>query len=348
MMGIKSILIIGSFVSGALENFYQHGFEKEGISVDKFNSFDRYIAYLRKRITNRVINKLSADFFYQKVNEELHSFLGKKRYDVILVFKGMELFSDTVQQLKAHAMLVANYNPDHPYIFYAPGSGNQHVVNSIAHYDVHFSYAKKIVQQLQNKFNKQAYCIPFGYDERVHIKRDAAGSSFAGRILFIGAYDEERADYLNRLQCDILDIYGEAKWSSRNILRPLVRRAYRNKSLYGDDYTEAIATALGIINLVRKQNMLEDSHNMRTFEVPGYGGLLVSQRTGEQTEYFKEDVEAVFFDTADELREKLTYLAAHPAVAEKIKQAAYNRSVLSGYSYHQRSKQLLGCLLNHF
>lgn len=347
-MAIKSILILGNSVPGALENFYQHGFEKEGVSVDRFGTADRYYAFLNKSIMNRVINKLSPDVFYQKINEDLLRFLSKKRYDVILVFKGMELFPQTVQQLKNHAVLIANYNADHPYIFYAPGSGNQHVVNSIAHYDVHFSYAKKLVQQLQKKFNKQAYCIPFGYDERVHTAQSTANNSFAGRALFIGAYDEERATYLNRLQYSILDIYGEPKWRSRNLLRPSVRQAYRNKSLYDNDYAEAITTALGIINLLRKQNLQEDSHNMRTFEVPGYGGLLISQRTGEQTEYFREDKEAVFFDSADELREKLTYLAAHPAVVEQIKRAAYNRSVFSGYSYHQRSKQLLSCLLNHF
>ena len=347
-MTIKNILILGSSAPGALETLYKQGFEKWGATVDTFGTYDRYLAFLRKSILNRAINKLSADLFYKPINAELLRFLNKKRYDVILVFKGMEIFPETIRQLKNHATITANYNADHPYKFYFPGSGNQHVVNSIPHYDVHFSYAKKIVEQLQQNFHKQAYCIPFGYNSTVNAFPGHANDRYANRVLFIGAFDGGRVRYLNRLHSNMVDIYGETKWKSRSMFRPYIRQAYQNRSLYGKEYVEAITRSMGVLNLLREQNLLEDSHNMRSFEVPGYGGLLISQRTGEQTEYFEENKEAVFFDSAEELHEKLVYLAAHPAMVQQIKQAAYNRSVRAGYSYHQRSAQLLRCLEHYF
>lgn len=340
--------MLGAFNQGAIENFYKQGFEKCRITVETCGTADQYYAVLNKSILNKVINKISPDFFYRKINEGLLRFLSKKRYDVILVFKGMELFPETVRQLKEHALVTANYNADHPFIFYAPGSGNQHVLNSIPYYDVHFSYAKKIVHQLQNKSQKRAYCIPFGYNSNAQASSGSTAAEYTNRFLFIGAFDRKRAEYLNRLQSNHLDIYGDAKWRSRNVFRHYSRNAYRNRALYGNNYIDAITSSTGILNLLRKQNIVEDSHNMRSFEVPGYGGLLISQRTGEQQEFFEENKEAVFFETVDELREKMEYLIKHEAVVRSIKKAAYQRSVSANYSYDQRSKQLLQRLQNDF
>lgn len=347
-MLIKTILILGAFNPGAIEIFYKHGFEKCGIKVETCGIADQYHAVLNKNMLNKVINKISPDFFYRKINEELLNFLNKKHYDVILVFKGMELFPETVRQLKEHASLTANYNADHPFLFFAPGSGNQHVLNSIPHYDVHFSYAKKIVGQLQNKFKKQAYCIPFGYNSNANAPLGITVTEYTNRFLFIGAYDRERARYFNRLASSRLDIYGDGKWRSRNIFRPYSRNAYRNRALYGNDYVDAITSSMGILNLLRKQNIIEDSHNMRSFEVPGYGGVLISQRTGEQQELFEENKEAVYFETVEELRDKLEYLFKHEATVQSIKKAAYHRSVRSNYCYDQRSRQLLQRLQDDF
>src|SRR5262249_27302557 len=150
------------------------------------------------------------------------------------------------------------------------------------------SYSQRITEQLRTVYNKQACCVPFGYDNYTTATKQNS-KAFDEKFLFIGAYDRQRAAWLDQLKEDDLDIYGNSKWKSRNIFRPRVARAYRQRSLYGDDYTTAIQSAKGIINLLRDQNMLEASHNMRTFEVPGYGGLLISQRTDEQLQFFEED-----------------------------------------------------------
>jgi spore maturation protein CgeB len=346
MTGDIRILIIGSFCDGAIEKLYRRGLERCHVQVEGYAAADQYHEIIGRSIVNRVINKLSPAVFYKGINEKLLSFLSGKKYDIILVFKGMELFEDTVKQLKGHATLVANYNCDHPFRFFSPGAGNQNVLDGIKHYDVHFSYSKKITEQLATKFGKQAYCIPFGYDQdAVAVAGNTA--AYQGRFLFIGAFDSDRAKWLNELNAEDLDIYGNSKWKTRNGFRPQVAKSYRQRSLYGNDYSTAIVSSLGIINLLRDQNIVEQSHNMRTFEVPGYGGLLMSQRTGEQAEYFEEDKEAVFFDSMDELRDKMAYLRKNIAVVEKIKMAGYERSRQSGYSYDERSRQLLTRLKAH-
>lgn len=348
-MVIKNVLILGAGSLGAIEHFYKDGFEKCGIVVYTYIIADQYYAAINKSIFHKVANKISADIFYKSINDKLKAFMAQRKFDIILVFKGMELFPETVMQLKEHAQILANYNADHPFTFYFPGSGNKNVRNSIIHYDVHFSYSGGIVDQLRSKFKVRAYCIPFGYNSNIKAASLTGDfNKYKSKFLFIGAYDIERAVYLNRLQNDSLDIYGDSKWRTRSFLRPHLKSAYKNKPLYGSEYVDAIPKAIGILNLLRKQNLNENSHNMRTFEVPGYGGVLISQRTSEQLDFFDDGKEAIFFESVDELKDRFAYLLRKPSVVESIKKAAISRSIRSGYSYNSRSQQLLKCLEANF
>ena len=82
-------------------------------------------------------------------------------------------------------------------------------------------------------------------------------------------------------------------------------------------------------------------HNMRTFEVTGNGGLLISQRTEEQLDFFEEDKEAIYFDELGELKEKLNYMQNNPNKVAEIKLNAHQRSLSSGYDYNARTKALI-------
>lgn len=341
---VKNLLILGAVNPGAIENVFVRGFEKLGVNVVRYDIYDRYIQAISRSILHKVANKISPALFYQSINRDVLRFVSGKSFDAILVFKGMELFPDTLKKLKANTSLLANHNGDHPFVFFFPGSGNQNITDGIPLYDVHFSYAKSIVSKFQKEFNKSAFRIPFGYDAELKISGTPSADRFAGKFLFIGAYDQERAKYLDELKHPLLHIYGDNKWSQRNMHKPYLQSAYQNKALYGVEYRDAIHDSTGMINILREQNLIEDSHNMRTFEVPGYGGLLISQRTSEQQEFFEDGKEAIYFDSIEELRSRMDFLAENPSLGLQIKQAAFARAQGSGYSYDHRSSELLDCL----
>lgn len=339
------LLILGVFNVGALENYYEAGFIKSGVNVTKFDITNPYNSLLPENLCNKLINRIKPSFFLKTINHELESFVKNKFFDAVLVFKGMSLFPETILKLKKHTKVICCYNPDHPFKFYSRGSGNKYVSSSIKNYDIYFSYSSKIVSSLIDKYHIPSYCIPFGYDSSLSDKygigyNDKTVSSF----LFFGAWDRNRALFLKNLQRNDLVIYGDDKWNTCTKQMPLVQKSFKQKKLYEIDLYNNIKSSTGVINILREQNIIEESHNMRTFEVPGYGGLLFSNYTDEQASFFEPGREAFYYSSKDELNDKMNFAQRNPEIMLKIKKNALSRSKKNNYSYDNRSIEMLNII----
>ncbi len=73
----------------------------------------------------------------------------------------------------------------------------------------------------------------------------------------------------------------------------------------------------------------------RNFEVPASRSLLLTEYAPGLEHYFKPNMEAVFWTTADELVEKVQYYLAHKDVLTKVATAGYQRS-LAEHTYDCR------------
>ena len=116
-MNKRSILIVGSFAKGAVENYFADGFSSLGQAVHKFEVAGKTL-FPSNNYIEKGISKILRPVSLYKKNEELLKFASNLRPDVILVFKGMEIFPDTLQQLREMGCALANYNPDSPFIFF--------------------------------------------------------------------------------------------------------------------------------------------------------------------------------------------------------------------------------------
>jgi spore maturation protein CgeB len=59
------------------------------------------------------------------------------------------------------------------------------------------------------------------------------------------------------------------------------------------------------LNILRKQN--RTSHNMKTFEIPGMGGLMLTERSYEQNNFFPENKSSLMYTGLKELKKKILY-----------------------------------------
>ena len=200
-----------------------------------------------------------------------------------------------------------------------------------------------ICQQLSSQFGVEAHWLPFGYMPEVASPAQIP-ADIAQRAIFIGAWDTERADFFNALPPNTVTIIGPDTWQAKTQSTDPARQSWAGYALYDGEATAAHAQALASINLFRPQNRLTQSHNMRTFEVPSAGGVLISPFTEEQATFFEPNTEALYYQDAADIPHLIQDLKAHPNKVAAIKAAAKKRAVSSGYDYFSRSQQWLSLL----
>jgi spore maturation protein CgeB len=77
------------------------------------------------------------------------------------------------------------------------------------------------------------------------------------------------------------------------------------------------------------------------------GGLLISNRTNDHLEFFEETKEAIFYDTIEELNDKLKFINHNKNQVQSIKNNAYDRCKRSNYSYHYRVSEIIKIIYSH-
>ena len=92
-----------------------------------------------------------------------------------------------------------------------------------------------------------------------------------------------------------------------------VAQAVQHRFVIGDEYARAIVSFDVNLGIVSKWNRNHTAS--RTFQIPALGAFLLHERNELVTRYFKEGVEAEFFDSDDELLEKCRHYLAHPGGA---------------------------------
>ena len=337
------ILLLGTFNIGALEHQFVKGFATNNVQVLTYDITKEYEQNLNNSIFFKVINRINQNVFLDTINEKIITYCKGNIVDVIFVSKGLTVFPETLEEIKKYCKLLVNYNPDHPYIFYSRGSGNNNIKNSINKYDLLFSYSKSICEKVKNIYNTNTYWLPFGYDPNIE-KMTLNTNKVSDRFLFVGAYDKQRLNIIESLKRDDFDIFGDKKWGAKSLKKGFVRKCYRNANLYGDKLIYMTNESVASINILRPQNIIENSHNMRTFEVPAMGGTLLSRFTDEQASFFEPNKEMLFYHSEEELSEKLIYLKKHPDESLKIKKNALERSRKSNYNYTYRCKEMISVI----
>jgi spore maturation protein CgeB len=105
--------------------------------------------------------------------------------------------------------------------------------------------------------------------------------------------------------------------------------AFRDGELYRDDYRNAIWRSRINLSFLTHSNQDEFVH--KSFEIAGCGGFLLAERSPGHLQRFKEDEEAVFFSTFDELAEKIRRYLPDEAARHRIATAGNLRAVRDGY-----------------
>lgn len=331
------LLLIGSDHEAALEQYFTKYLAQDGVEHKLFPAQGIFYKYYNASVVNKVLFKLGLSSIYKKINRELLAVAEDYKPDVILAFKAMEIFPATWKQLKAKGCWLVNYNPDNPLLFSGPGSGNKNVTDSIPLFDLHATYDRKIAQQLREKYRVATAWIPFGFDVPDELLHECEQEEEVVKVCFLGNPDQARADFLNQLSAAGIgiDVYGN-NWNRFKLHENIIDKG----PVYGPAFWRVLRKYRVQLNFMRPHN--PDSHNMRTFEVAGVGGIGLFPATADHKTFFEDGKEIFLYHDMQECIAKARHiLSLSSQQALEVRNNVRARSLASHYSYKHRTEQLL-------
>ncbi len=273
-------------------------------------------------------------------NVRIRSIADEMMFAVVWIDKGLAIEADTIHYLRRRSphCVVVGYSPD--------DMGSRHCqsrqfLEHLPLYDVFFTTKSYNVAELKAMGCARAHFMGNAYDPHVHRPvslTDVERESLGGPLGFIGTREAERLRCLQRLAQDGIPVrvWG-GEWKRRDRIHPNL--VLERRLLWGDSYARAIAAF--DINLCFLRRLNRDRQTTRSVEIPACGKFMLAERTEEHLEMFEEGSEAEFFESYEELLDKIVFYLGRAELREQIGSAARARCEKSGYSNHERLRAAL-------
>jgi hypothetical protein len=329
------ILLTGNTYSNSPEQLYLRLLKQRSDVVVDFIPTGKMFLDKRKSLSGKVLYRLAPKQLNKSIQDTLLERINTFLPDVVLVFKGFEISVETLQTIKQQGVKLVNFNGDHPFAYDSKGSGNQNTLKSIELFDLYLTYSKNIQGQMNARYSTRTEVLPFGFDQ------DAAGKfeelEEINKACFVGNPDAKRAQYIQHVaDAGIsIDVYGN-DWNqflkpgkTLNIFPPAT----------GVKYWQTLHRYRVQLNIMRTHN--ENSHNMRTFEVPGIGGIMLTEQTLEQEEFFTDKEVATYNSETDLIEQTGRLLSKTTSEADAMRERAKKCVLNNGHTYMARSEQLV-------
>ena len=333
------IAIVGEAVRGGWADTFYRAFKRTGADVFVYDDravFNKKIPFSKNRYLYRLFWWLMA----MAVQSTFRKDIKNLSPDLVLIFKGFLWSPATLIKLKKELpdTLFFNFNPDNPENTWHHGNSSRWIRNSIRIYDCYLIWSKQIVERLKILGANHSEYLACGYDKDLHYPvrlDDEELGLFGSDLSFVGSWDEEREEWISDLLNYNIKIWGNS-WEKAS---SEVQAKWQKKAMSGEDFSRVCTASKINLNFLRKQNL--DSHNMRTFEIPACAGFMMSRRSSEQQDFFKEGEEADYFSTPEELRQKIDFYLKNDDLRKKIAATGYERLLKSEYSYDDRVREIL-------
>jgi hypothetical protein len=252
----------------------------------------------------------------------------------VILFNTAGLRESDLDELAQDANVrLLQYLSDTP--FGMPPKQCELVLGNLDRFDAIMTFSRPLVPVLYQYGARHVTRIPFAYCKRMHyIPLDPAHEvGVEGRrVLYCGTWSSLIEKWIAPLADFDLMIEGNY-WERAQSAR------LREVALPSDHSQMARLAhdAAVVVNFVRAEHGC--AHSMKTFELPAAGACVVTNRTEEQLEFFREGEEMAFFDTPDEMCSAVETLLDDPDRMFGMRRAA--QTTCLGHSYHERSRQMI-------
>lgn len=297
----------------------------------------------------KIISKILRPLYLAEFNLEIIRAFDRFTPDFVLVYKGAFVFPKTLDYLKSKRVRILNFYPD--------VSFHTHGVllrKTLPKYEKIFTTksfgAKDYKEQLGLS---DVVFVPHGFDPEVHkpIKKEFIPINYFCDISFIGTYSPKKEKILvaiiEKFPSIELKIWG-TQWDK--CYSKMLKHYIQPSGVFGDLYAAAICASkinLGILSEKVIGASSGDLITSRTFHIPASNGFMLHERNEESILYFKENIEAVFYEDINDLLEKIEYYLGNELERLIIKDNGYQRA-LKHHSLDHRAKTVISHINNAF
>lgn len=342
------ILQVGAFLPGSDCVHFWRAFQAVGV-VARPIADERLFPEWEGAVL-RAMRRLILPLIRRAWNQRLLAEVRLFRPHLVFISNGHYAQSETLNHIRASGIpLMCFYHdaqlyPDSPFMANLP------------HYDLIASTCSWHRERFLQAGAKAVLTVRYGFDPEAHqpVQVSTQDQSYYGSdAVFVGSHWPPRARAFEAIlgpdSPPHLTLWG-GRWDQLPQGSPL-RSCWRGREAAESELPIIYGTAHTAIQYPKRDPdhpnpdlRLGDQHNPRTFQIAACGGaILVATRTPEHQAFFEEDQEALFFDSPNELRQKLIYWTSpeRGPARRKMAQAARARCLSADYSYTPIIRQYL-------
>ena len=303
-----------------------------------------------RSIPLRIVRKLLRPLLVRELTREAIARTSVFQPQAVFVFKGNAVHPDLIRYFKNRGIPVVNFYPDVSFWTHGP-----YIPRALPLYDHIFTSKSWGIADMQQQLGiKNVSFLEHGYDpelDRPILLSDTERTQYGCDVVFIGTWSpkkEELLAHLKRALPEVKLVIWGSQWekASASVLNSNIV----GKEVTGEAYTKVLLAAsicLGILSEVRKGASSGDTITNRTFNIPACGAFMLHERNEESVRYFKEDEEAAFFETPEELANKVQFYLQHPEKRLAVAKQGRERCLHSDYSLDGRMKSIINFFDSH-
>ena len=329
------LMMIGNWLYPVYEAAMTQGFENNKCEVIKFNLLENGAPAI-----NTLSYRLRLKKSLARVNARLLNQARIDRPDVIFLYRGIEVLPSTLKAIRDQLpeVKIVLYHNDDPYGSLWGRMRSRHYLKSHPLADVVAVYRPVNVADATKFGAKRVELLMSSFTQGEHYPSDAACSR---DVIFVGHYEDDGRLELIRSLVDAgvqIEVFGDS-WGAVADLHPWLDNVV-NKSVWGSNYGNILRQSRICLGLLSRRN--RDVYTRRCFEIPACGSVLVAPRTRFLAQLFREDEEAVFFSSPEELVRKITGLLADTERCDEIARRGYERVIKDKHDETGRASEVLG------
>lgn len=332
------IVLIGSYHYKMYASAFYNAWQSMGHEVYKID-YDNYLlpsTNLICKFHNRFQNRFHYGIGVRAYNKKIISEVINFKPDFVFLYRCYHVWPETVKEISKYTMCIS-YNNDDPFSGIPSANYYRYFLKTLRYCSINYVYrVKNIVDYETIGIHKAKVLMPY------YIRNDNYHISLTKDIplAFIGHYENDGRDLLVLKLKEAglpIRVYGGSLWNESPIydkISDVIRLPKVN-----EEYNITINRIQ--IALVFLSKINHDTYTRRCFEIPITKTLMLCEYTDDLNTLYPENDCAVYFRTAEELIDKVTYLLANPDEVKRIAENAYNRIMQLGASEFSRCQQVI-------